>query len=148
MTTTTAALSPAQRIEIERACERLCLDYAFYADNGQSDDWAGLFAEDGEMRLFGKDHVGRAAIRATSSGADGPNVTVHSLSNVRIEVLGPDTARGTNYVTVYSQAKANPASSGLTPVLVGVYRDEYRRTAEGWRIARRAFQPLIKPAKA
>jgi hypothetical protein len=141
------ALLPAQTAEIERACERLCLDYAFFADNGMSDDWAGVFAEDGELRLFGKEHVGRAAIRATSSGGGGPNVTVHSLSNIRIEVLTPETARGTHYVTVYSQDRTTPAAGGLTPVLVGVYRDDYRRTAQGWRIARRAFQPLIKPVR-
>jgi 3-phenylpropionate/cinnamic acid dioxygenase small subunit len=147
MTIAAAALSPSQRTEIERACERLCLDYAHYADTGQSDDWANLFAEDGQMRLFGKEHVGRAAIRASSSGG-GPNTTVHSLSNIRIEAISADEARGTNYVTVYSQDKAAPSSASLVPVLVGIYRDDYRRTAEGWRIARRAFQPLIKPVSA
>lgn len=145
---TAAGLSQDHRTAIERACERLCLDYAFFADTGQGDDWAALFAEDGVLRLFGKEHVGRTAIRANSGSGGGTTTTVHSLSNIRIDVEDADTATGTNYVTVYSQDKAAPATGALVPALVGVYRDGFRRTPEGWRIQRRAFQPLIKAVKA
>lgn len=138
-------LSPLEALSIKSACERLCLDYAHFADSGQMDAWADLFAEDAQMRLFGKTHAGRAAIRQSVS-APGPNVTVHSMSNIRISPLGADRAAGVSIVTVYSADPAAPPAT-LAPVIVGRYVDEYVLTPEGWRIARREFQPVITRAQ-
>lgn len=141
-----AAVSTADRLAIAADCERLCLDYCFLADTGAMDAWADLFAEDAEMHLFGKVHAGRAAIRVSVDGG-GARTTVHSLSNVRIDVTGPETASGTAYVTVFSADKANPGPNALAAKMIGLYRDDYRRTTAGWRIARRVFEPLITPGR-
>ncbi len=37
---TVAALSALQRLEIREACERLALDYSFFADAGRMDEWS------------------------------------------------------------------------------------------------------------
>jgi hypothetical protein len=141
--TASGALNFELRLEIERACERLCQDYAYYADRGESDLWAGLFSEDAEMHLFGQVHSGRAAIRGMSGGKDPDRVTVHSLSNIRIEVIDPNSALGSNHVMLFVQTRSAPSAANLVPVLVGTYEDEFRRTPEGWRIWKRTFIPRI-----
>lgn len=142
--TVATAVPPATRLQIVADCERLCLDYCFFADAGRMDEWAELFAEDAELHLFGQVHAGRPAIRTSvGAGGGGTMTTVHSISNVRIDVTGEATASGTAYVTVYTADKSQPAPDLVTPMLVGIYRDDYRLTAAGWRIARRAFEPLV-----
>ena len=143
--TMTAAVSPAQELEIRAACERVALDYAFFADNGRLADLADLFAEDGEFHLFGKIHVGPAAV-LESLGAGGAPATIHSVSNHRVEVISDAEARGTAYVTVFVFDKAGRAPAVISPAIVGAYSDVYRKTAAGWRFSRRAFEPLITPA--
>ena len=143
----TAALLPTQDLEIRAACERVALDYAFFADNGRIADLASLFAEDGEFHLFGKIHVGPAAVfESLNAGAGGAPATLHSVSNHRVEVISDTEARGTAYVTVFVFNKAAPPPPVISPAIVGAYTDVYCKTVAGWRFARRAFEPLITPA--
>jgi hypothetical protein len=141
--TTTLDLSPAARREIAEACERLALDYAHFADTGRWVEWAGLFAEDGELHLFGQVQKGREAIRsAVATG--GETATLHCVSNIRIDVVGEREAAGTAYVAAFVKATSDAATASVVaPVAVGVYRDRYRLTADGWRIAQRAFEPFL-----
>jgi len=144
-----AALSTLQRLEIREACERLALDYSFLADAGRMDEWAQLFAEDGELVLFGQTHRGPAAIRAAVGAGRGPDfLTVHAITNHRIDVLGADTAEATVYIIVFTgeRTKGGPAApASIAPAMVGTYRDAYRRTPGGWKFARREFVPSIMP---
>ncbi len=144
-------LSAAEKMTIEHACSRLALDYSYYADSRQPEPWSRLFAEDAEMILFGQTHKGREAILKIMNGGDGGAVaTFHSNSNIRVDVISPTEARGTVGVTVF----AAPGKDGvalvkeITPAVVGHYDDVYRKTAEGWRIARRSFTPVISRAQA
>jgi hypothetical protein len=145
--TVAAALSPLQRLEIREACERLALDYAHFADNGQMDAWSRLFAEDGELHLFGQVHVGPAAIRAAVGDGRPPEAfSLHVTTNHRIDITGEDAAEGTAYIIAFTgeRTPGAPASvAQIAPAAVGVYRDAYRRTPAGWRFARRAFEPII-----
>jgi hypothetical protein len=135
-------LPPAARRDITAACERLSLDYSHYADTGRREAWAALFAEDAEMHLSGQVHRGREAIAAIA-GASGA-ASLHVVGNIRIDVLSEEDAEGTVYVTAYMKAADGPAAtSTLTPAAVGVYRDVYRRTTEGWRFAKRSFEPFL-----
>jgi hypothetical protein len=143
--TMTSRASAAQEIEIRAACERIALDYAFFADNARKADLASLFAEDGAFHLFGKIHVGPAAVLASlDTGATVS--TIHSLSNHRVEVISETEARGTAYVTVFVFDTTAPPPVAISPAVVGAYHDLYRKTDAGWRFARRAFEPLIIPA--
>lgn len=126
--------------EVVADCERLCLDYAHFVDAGRMDEWAGLFADDAELVLFGKTHKGRAAIRAAVGAGSG--ATMHVTSNIRVTPLGPDEAEGSAYVAAYARS-GGERPAALSPVAVGVYRDRYRRTPDGWRFALRAFEPFL-----
>jgi len=132
-------LPAAEALAVVSACERLNLDYSHHADSGRMDEWAQLFAEDGELIFFGQTHSGRVAIKA----AGGTDVTLHVITNIRIEPLSADEAQGTAYVTTYVNP-ADGAAGGVTPVAVGTYDDRYRRTPEGWRFARRTFEPFAR----
>lgn len=149
--TVATALSPLQRLEIREACERLALDYSFFADAARMDEWSQLFAEDGEMHLFGQVHKGRAAIRgAVGAGSASTALSVHSITNHRIDVLSEDEAEGTAYIIVFTgerSADGKPATvAKIAPLMVGTYHDKYKRTAAGWKFAKRAFEPLIATA--
>ena len=146
-----AALSFAERAEIEHACTRLCLDYSHFADSSQLDAWAALFAEDAEMTLMGQHHKGRPAIRASVNDENRDKLaSFHSLSNIRIDVVSGTEANGTIGIMLYVAPKVNGigSASALTPVAIGAYHDTYRKTADGWRFASRAFQPSMMRAQA
>jgi len=143
--TLTAALSHDERSQILAACERLSLDYSYYADTGRMDVWSQLFAEDAELVVGGVTQSGRAAILKSVSGPRGEIQSIHAISNVRIDVVSAAEATGSVYITAYMAPKANGAATmaTITPMVVGIYEDAYRKTADGWRFARRAFRPLI-----
>jgi hypothetical protein len=147
-----AALSALERLEIREACERLALDYSFFADSGRMDEWSRLFADDGELRLFGQTHTGPGAIRAAVGDGRGPTaLTVHTITNHRIDVLSETEAAGTVCIILFTGERKDggPATvAQIAPAMVGTYVDAYKKTATGWKFARRAFQPLIAPAPA
>lgn len=149
--TVATSLSALQRLEIREACERLALDYSFFADAGRMDEWSELFAEDGDLVLFGQTHTGPAAIRAAVGAGRGPAaLSVHAFSNHRIDVLSETEAEGTAYITLFAgeRKEGGPATAAqIAPAMVGTYHDAYKRTAAGWKFARRAFEPLIAPAQ-
>lgn len=143
--TLTAALSHDERSQILAACERLSLDYSYYADTGRMDVWSELFAEDAELVVGDVAQCGRAAILKSVSGPRGEIQPIHAISNVRIDVVSATKAAGLVYITAYMapKTKGSATMATIAPVVVGVYEDAYRKTADGWRFARRAFSPLI-----
>jgi hypothetical protein len=58
--------------------------------------------------------------------------TSHHLSNVEIDLTGPDTARSVSYVLAWHQQP-----DGVSRTLYGQYHDRFVRTPAGWRIAER-----------
>jgi hypothetical protein len=105
--------------------------YAHLADGGRFDALLELFAADGV--LHGGDAPearGRDAIRAflSGTGADLQDVTAvrlirHHVSNVRIELDGPNSGRGASYFFVVTDR-------GLDHW--GRYRDEYVQRDGRW----------------
>jgi len=138
-------LSQDERARILAACERLSLDYSYYADTGQMEVWSQQFAEDAELVVAGVAQSGRAAILKSVSGPRGEIQSIHAISNVRIDVVSATEATGSVYITAYMAPKTNGSATMATiaPAVVGVYEDAYRKTADGWRFARRAFRTLI-----
>jgi hypothetical protein len=140
-----------ERLAIEHACARLAVDYSYYADSQQLEAWSKLFAEDAEMTLFGQTHKGRAAILASLNGGNGGAIaSFHSNSNIRIDVVSPTEAKGTVGVTLFAAPRKDGVAQvkEITPAVVGHYIDEYKKTAEGWRIAKRGFNMVISRAQA
>lgn len=74
------------------------------------------------------------AVATIRSYLDGCGPTQHLLGNYRIDVDG-DTARSRVYVRAFHVGIG--AATGKTYEMGGEYRDELRRTPEGWRSHRR-----------
>lgn len=141
-----ATMPPPQMLEIKDACERLAIDYCFFADNRRFDEFAALFAANGEMTLAGKIYCGSEAIRAAIDEPKENDFTVHIVANHRIDVLSATEAEGTVYVTGFTGQLRDGNAAGLdqvTTALVGIYYDSYRKTERGWRFAYRRFKPFI-----
>jgi len=130
-------------ISIERACERLVLDFAYYSDRQEYEALAALFTRDGTMvRPTGDSLAGRDAILKAYQSRGAGRITRHVCTNIRIVVDSVDRARGLTYAVVYAANANQPpeAHFGIRMEprqLVGEFEDEFVRTDEGWRIASR-----------
>ena len=144
-------MQTVERIEIERACERLSIAYARHIDFKEYDQFAELFAEDGHLSA-GSVRDGRAAIRQSLTQRSDRLRSRHVLTNVSIDVLDADHARGITYLTLYrhvgDESLRNEPIELRGPAAVGHYEDEFVRTAEGWRIARRVLRFAFRRADA
>ena len=138
-------MTETERMLIEHACAKLIADYAYFADHGPREAFAGVFAEDGVLSLPTGEARGRSAIAANPLPPD--LVSQHSMSNVRVNVLSDTAAEGSSYLTLYMARRPDPSRPAETkiaaPTNVGIYTDRYVRTAQGWRIASRRYQPSI-----
>ena len=130
-----------ERIEIERACERLVTGYCHYVDHGQAERIAELFSKDGvwsspETRMEGQEQLRKGFGRRQANAG---RMSRHVCNNLLIDVIDSDHAEGTVYLTLYRHdGKPGRALSPLeSPELVGEYRERVVRTSEGWRIAHR-----------
>jgi hypothetical protein len=120
-------------LTIERACERLVLDFAYYSDHREYESLAQLFAADGIMkRPSGDPIVGREAILQAYRARPAGRMTRHVCSNIRITVESADRARGLTYAVVYSASGDEKAEERI-----GEFEDQFVRTSEGWRFAAR-----------
>ena len=121
--------------------------YGTVHDLGGAEEYADLFADDGEIVAGGGRVLvkGRQALIAQArrdherfdkeTGADGKPTSImrHLISNARISITGPDTATGTCYVTtIVKQGAVGPAI-----LSVSRYSDQYTKRAGRWRIQRR-----------
>ncbi len=127
----------ADPIADELAVRNLVARLSRNADVGDIDTYMSSFDPDAEWNLPGSPTRGIDAIRAglvarRETGAVGPGSrTRHMVSTVTVAVDG-DTAISESYFQYFTDTDTNP-----TLRLVGAYRDEFVRTAEGWRLARR-----------
>ncbi len=129
------------RIGIEQACIALSHRFARYVDERRFEDFAALFTEDGVFDRRGEALAGRSAILASMAGRPGTLLVRHHMTTVSVDVVDEETATGVCYFTFYQCTDWDGAQREKLalagPVIVGEYRDRYRRTAEGWRIAHR-----------
>lgn len=62
----------------------------------------------------------------------------HFVSNVQIDVEDAENATGFAYWMFYQE---NSSTLGLKEIaMMGQYKDRFRKTAEGWRLARRIVE--------
>jgi len=146
-------MTEAERENIERACERLSIAYAYHVDFGDYDAFADLFAIDGVLEA-GRPSNGREALRTGIKKSRSPLLrSRHVLTNVRIEVVDADHATGVTYLSLYRWVCDEAQPDGPLPLAgpagVGHYQDRFVRTAEGWRFAhRKLFFAFHKDAPA
>lgn len=137
------SLSTAQRIEIERACERLVHAYSRALDLGDLSGAADCFAENGSMsRPMTPDQVieGREQIRASLLTRPKTLLTRHLATNVMIEVDGRDAAHGLSYLTMIAVTPA-PADQqpfqSPGPIYFGEFKDRFVRERGVWKFLER-----------
>jgi hypothetical protein len=137
------SLSAVERIEIERACERLIHDYSLALDRGDMSAAADFFAENGSMaRPMMPDAVieGRETIRASLLTRPKTLLTKHLATNVMIDVESRDSASGISYLTMISTtppADGKPPYLSAGPVWWGEFKDRYVRENGVWRFLER-----------
>ena len=136
-------LSAAERIEIERACERLVHVYSRALDLGDMSAAADCFAEGGSMaRPMMPDAViqGRETIRASLLTRPKTLLTKHLATNVMIDVESRDTASGLSYLTMISTtppADGKPPYVSQGPVYFGEFKDKFVRENGVWKFLER-----------
>jgi ketosteroid isomerase-like protein len=114
------------------ALHELRARYTLHYDAGELDAFVALFADDGMLQLA---HTGFARgheeLRATLAGAmEVGEFACHFTTDEITEFTGPDTARGICRFAVHVGRSPNIQGAGT-------YRDEYRRTPDGWRFVSR-----------
>jgi uncharacterized protein (TIGR02246 family) len=123
------------RLEDLLAINQLFIDYGEYLDAGDFEAYAGLFAEDGQVRLGPMGTAtGRAEIQALMTAAIGERIgqTFHIVSSPRIALAG-DRAQSTVMWSV-----ASLADDGLARVtMVGHHLDELVKHDGRWYFQRR-----------
>jgi ketosteroid isomerase-like protein len=125
---------------IEETCTRLALDYARRVDFRDYRAFADLFAEDGVLELAGNRMDGRETIYKGIAQRPENRHSAHVCTNITVDVVDSNNAKGTTYLTLFRKdddGKAPYTTSG--PDVIGFYRDDYVKTADGWRIAYRTL---------
>lgn len=137
------APSAAERIEIERACERIVYAYARALDLGDMSAAADYFAEAGSFsRPMAPEQViqGRETIRAALLTRPKTLLTKHLASNVTIDVVSRDEAYGLSYLTMIATTPSADATAphlSAGPVYFGEFKDRFVRENGEWKFLER-----------
>jgi hypothetical protein len=130
---------------------------ALLSDMGDIDEWGMLFTEDADYTTAsGAGWHGRAEIvesgrQRRARGTHGPGSNNRHLSaSVVVRSTGPDTAEAESYLAMYKDlipegdnhsaegsGTDGPAEKSPELLVLGYYRDRFRRTSEGWKVAHR-----------
>jgi ketosteroid isomerase-like protein len=130
-----------QALEDKAAINRLIIAYAEAVDSRDNPALAACFTDDAEASFGGVPVPGRggdavvAFLNSLMGGGPGPAPsfrTSHLFMNVVIDLDGDEAATRSN-ATVWS-VRGEPEQVRVRGI---TYRDRMRRTADGWRIAKR-----------
>jgi 3-phenylpropionate/cinnamic acid dioxygenase small subunit len=129
-----------QAVADELAIRNIVARLAQLADSSDLDEYIALFDENASWEILGAaPRRGRAAILAgakerRATGRQGPGTNSrHVITTLAVQVDG-DTATASAYFLFV-------ADTNKVPVIRAVarYDDAFRRTAEGWKLARRVI---------
>ena len=143
-------MSDAVSFLVDRLALRDLVDaYAFAVDGDDPGSTALLFTPDGELRIFHRgtdepvrERIGREAIASAMAGLDRYETTLHVVANHRVDIHG-DSAAGETYCLAHHIRDVEGPDGVMVPfdyVMHIRYLDDFVRTDEGWRIARRHLQ--------
>lgn len=132
-------MEQGKRHLIEAECGKLPYLFAKFADRGDHAALAELFTDDCVFaRPFQPDHPFHGRERVQAIFRDRPPILArHIVTNVLVEVIDKRHARGTNYLTMLSSRASTEPPQEAGGLYVGGFEDEYVRTEEGWKFARR-----------
>jgi uncharacterized protein (TIGR02246 family) len=128
-----------QALEDREAIRELLFEYRRALDEKDFDAYADLFGDDGEFVTDGRSVRGRSEILAMLADLQAAGALSleagddrHLVANVEIRVDGDRATARSTWVYLTREGE------GPNLAMVGHYEDELRRTAAGWRFARRA----------
>jgi ketosteroid isomerase-like protein len=140
-------MTDQQRVADEHDILKLANAYSHAVMRRDGKLAALTYTEDGQLVAFGRPPiVGREALSAAFTATFSPLsfITQACIGSV-IEVQG-DTALASFAVNEFFRPQAGQADTLMT--CMGMYEDELRRTAEGWRFAKRKFSPFFRGTAA
>ncbi len=144
-------MSADDRLEIMELVAR----YAYAWDAKDAAAYAGCFTEHAEFEVYtrghdapaiserGREAIERWARRSHSGQIEGMRApdprerTRHAPGGVVFDALDGDTAQTR---AMLFETRVSGGRSTAIPQISGVYTDEWRRTAEGWRLSRRVLR--------
>ena len=138
--------------DIQHDCEALSIAYARAIDFRDYDDFVALFADDGVLDV-GRSVQGREAIAKSIAKRPDTLRSRHVITNIFVDVVDADHARGISYLTLYRQvsdpsgAPREPVPSAL-PAAVGHYQDQFIRLTNGWRFQSRTLHLAFRDPAA
>ena len=132
-------------IEDKLAIHDVIARYSYAYDSQDADAFAHLFVEDGVFEIFVPGQTSpsvrlpsRAAIHEWAArrlhARRGRFTSRHYQSGILFDELTPESALTRTMVLVTHQSAAEAAPRATVS---GVYHDQWRKTPEGWRLARR-----------
>jgi hypothetical protein len=109
--------------------------YTIVGDRGRFEEFVNLFLEEGTLALPLWEATGRTAIMKALAGGEkrlfkdrAPRIMRHHLTTSLIQLKARDHATARTYFLNFSD---------IGPDHSGVYVDEIKKAAKGWRFARR-----------
>jgi hypothetical protein len=123
----------------ELALRDLVAAFADVVNRMTPEELRNVFTPDGEWLVTGwGEHRGHDAVVAFLAGLlERWSVIFHAVHSGRIE-LARDRARGRWYISEFGQLR-----DGTEVRFAGVYHDDYVRTRDGWRFARRRYDGMF-----
>ena len=137
-------ISQSERSAIISECSELIAAYAYHVDRRQYAELTDLFTLDGvlerpHLTVAGKDNI-LAAMQQRTEGT----ATRHMNGTPHFEYVTSEKARAVTYMIMYivegSDEGPNevPGTAGM-----GEFHDEFQRTPDGWKIAKRAAKSAM-----
>jgi hypothetical protein len=130
-------MTESERFAIEQACTRLVTAFHVHIDAFEHDAVIGLFAPDATwVHPMAGRLEGHAAFKAYLDSKSTQPTAMHMTTNILIEVIDENHARGRAYYAFYYDGQGRNPAPVTGPMAVGHYRDEFVRTDEdGWRFS-------------
>jgi hypothetical protein len=143
----------SERHAIERECEKL-INRFYYLFNQDMSLVADMFTEEGVMSLGGwklgpGPEVMKAPLHAGSKNMlDGVEVVLNTVSNVVVDAIDEDTAKGMSCDTFWEhgyydgdlQGRPAPITS---PIGINIWEDEFRCENGEWKFSSRVMKPVF-----
>lgn len=133
------------RREIEWHCQKLILQFYGFLDEKRYDDLADLFADDGVWVRLGKELVGPAGIKNEMAERESW-LTMHLVSNLRLNVIDASHVETIQYITLYRQEGIDPNAGPPEVVMpLGLLRhtDKLVLVGDTWKFQRKASKAVM-----
>ena len=132
--------------DVYAACARLTAAFAVLVDQHRNEELGDLFTEDCSFDRPGVSLGSRAELVAFMSSRPRDQLVRHCCMPPLVEQIADDEAHGTTYLTFYQGEPRDEGPGALRGVTaMAEYRDVFRKTSAGWRIARRQVVPIMMP---